>query len=56
MEGIENVGREIHPRTLRFGSRLSLASTPIATTGDTDIATGSDPQRASKPPPATTGP
>jgi hypothetical protein len=28
MEGIENVGREIHPRTLRFGSRLIAGINP----------------------------
>jgi len=28
MEGIENVGREIHPKTLRFGSRAIAGINP----------------------------
>jgi hypothetical protein len=31
MEGIENAGREIHPKTLRFGSRLIAGIDAIAT-------------------------
>jgi hypothetical protein len=40
MERIDNVGREVHLRTLRFGSRL-IAGTAIA--GDADAVTGSGP-------------
>jgi hypothetical protein len=43
MEGIEDAVRELHRRTLRFGRRLLLASIPIATTGEADIGTGSNP-------------
>ena len=43
---MKGVGRQLHPRILRFGSRLSPASTPIATTAGADNVTDSDPQQA----------
>jgi hypothetical protein len=46
---MKGVDRQLHPRILRFGSRLSPASTPIATTAGADSVTGPDPQRADKP-------
>jgi hypothetical protein len=42
IEGIENVGQEIHPSTLRFGNRL-VAQPRSPPTGDDDIVMGSDP-------------
>ena len=55
MESIENAGRELHPRTLRFGSRPTAGINPIVTTGDADIVTGSDPLRVSESSPPPTG-
>ncbi len=43
IEGIKNVGQEIHPGTLPFGSRLIAGIDPISTAGVADIVTGSGP-------------
>ena len=46
MEGIENVGREIHPETFRFGGRLIAGISPDRHHGRRRYR--SDPQRANK--------
>ena len=55
MEGIENVGRELHPRTLRFGSRPIAVINPDGHHGPRRYRYGSDPQRVSESSPPPTG-
>jgi len=43
---MKGVGRQLHPKILRFGSRFSPASTPIATPASADSDAGPEAQRA----------